>query len=258
MTTSRSVRSTPSAWPSWTCHERAPKHSPWVEAPPGAPRTLRHGQIASQLQPSKYEPRTRQSIGTDGVAHMPAMSMPVVAWSPGASDGSIQIATPSPKAADADGDREPAARRQQLLGEDDRGEHDHGDDAHHAERDEQQHQRPAAGEAPGAVVEPDPGVGERSAQRGVAQQVAQAVSGTSADSGPSAGSSGRCRRPGTTRPRPPGPSPAHRRRAGRRRRRGRTRPARPPPTRRGSRRRAARRAAPGGRASSARTARPAA
>ena len=35
------------------CHDKAPKHSPKVEGPPGRPPTLRHGQIASQLHASK-------------------------------------------------------------------------------------------------------------------------------------------------------------------------------------------------------------
>ena len=35
-------------------------HSPCVERPPGTPSTRRQGQIASQLQDSKYEPRIRQ------------------------------------------------------------------------------------------------------------------------------------------------------------------------------------------------------
>jgi hypothetical protein len=33
--------------------DRAPKHSPKLEGPPGRPPTLRHGQIASQLHASK-------------------------------------------------------------------------------------------------------------------------------------------------------------------------------------------------------------
>jgi hypothetical protein len=61
ITARRSERSTPPAWPSWMCHDKAPKHSPKLEDPPGRPPTLRHGQIASQLHPSKYEPRIRQS-----------------------------------------------------------------------------------------------------------------------------------------------------------------------------------------------------
>ena len=32
---------------------------PYVERPPFTPPTIRHGQIASQLHDSKYEPRTR-------------------------------------------------------------------------------------------------------------------------------------------------------------------------------------------------------
>jgi hypothetical protein len=35
------------------CHDKVPKHSPKLEGPPGLPPTLRHGQIASQLQASK-------------------------------------------------------------------------------------------------------------------------------------------------------------------------------------------------------------
>ena len=45
-----------------------PKYSPALDEPPGRPLTLRHGQIASQLNPSKYEPRTPQSAtGPDSV-----------------------------------------------------------------------------------------------------------------------------------------------------------------------------------------------
>jgi hypothetical protein len=65
----------PSAWPSWICQDRAPKHSPKLEGPPGRPPTLRHGQMASQLHPSKYEPRTRQSangLGPDTAITTPA------------------------------------------------------------------------------------------------------------------------------------------------------------------------------------------
>ena len=48
-------------WPSSTDQERTPKQIPWVERPPGTPAIVRHGQIASQLHDSKYEPRTCQS-----------------------------------------------------------------------------------------------------------------------------------------------------------------------------------------------------
>jgi hypothetical protein len=33
--------------------DKAPKHSPKLDGPPGRPPTLRQGQIASQLQASK-------------------------------------------------------------------------------------------------------------------------------------------------------------------------------------------------------------
>src|SRR6516164_3921381 len=62
-TVRRPLKSIPSAWPDSTNHDNAPKHTPYVEGPPGRPPTLRHGQIASQLHPSKYEPATRQRVG---------------------------------------------------------------------------------------------------------------------------------------------------------------------------------------------------
>src|SRR5215467_6326966 len=74
ITTRRPDRSTPSAWPSWICQDRAPKHSPKLEGPPGRPPTLRQGQMASQLHPSKYEPRTRQS--TNGLGPDTAITNP--------------------------------------------------------------------------------------------------------------------------------------------------------------------------------------
>src|SRR5438552_9546215 len=65
------------------CQERAPKHSPKLEGPPGRPPTLRHGQMASQLHPSKYEPRTRQS--TNELAPDTAIATPPI---PSACSGS--------------------------------------------------------------------------------------------------------------------------------------------------------------------------
>src|SRR6516164_9652352 len=47
--------------PASISHERAPRQSPCVERPPAAPPMRRHGQIASQLHDSKYEPRICQS-----------------------------------------------------------------------------------------------------------------------------------------------------------------------------------------------------
>jgi hypothetical protein len=53
MTVRKPDRSAPSAWPWSMCQDKAPKHSPKLEGPPGRPPTLRHGQIASQLHASK-------------------------------------------------------------------------------------------------------------------------------------------------------------------------------------------------------------
>ena len=36
--------------------------TPWVDRPPDTPSIRRQGQIASQLQDSRYEPATRQSV----------------------------------------------------------------------------------------------------------------------------------------------------------------------------------------------------
>ena len=48
------------ACPSPTSHERTPKQIPCVERPPLTPPTIRQGQIASQLHDSKYAPLMRQ------------------------------------------------------------------------------------------------------------------------------------------------------------------------------------------------------
>src|SRR6266508_1042085 len=61
MTTASPERPSSLTDPSSTNQESAPKHSPYVEVPPGRPPIDRHGQMASQLQDSKYEPRTSQS-----------------------------------------------------------------------------------------------------------------------------------------------------------------------------------------------------
>src|SRR5215216_1071319 len=61
MTTASPERSSSLTEPSFTNQESAPKHAPYVEAPPGRPPIERHGQMASQLHDSKYEPRTPQS-----------------------------------------------------------------------------------------------------------------------------------------------------------------------------------------------------
>src|SRR5215211_539788 len=61
MTTASPERSSSPTDPSSKNHESTPKHSPYVEAPPGRPPIERHGQITSQLHDSKSEPRTSQS-----------------------------------------------------------------------------------------------------------------------------------------------------------------------------------------------------
>jgi hypothetical protein len=40
------------------CQLRTPKQIPFVDRPPATPPTMRHGQMASQLHDSKYEPLT--------------------------------------------------------------------------------------------------------------------------------------------------------------------------------------------------------
>ena len=52
--------------------------------------------------------------------------------------------------------RRPVRRRQHLFGEHDRRDDDHPGDAHDADREQDQHQRPAASNAPGAVLDPHP------------------------------------------------------------------------------------------------------
>ena len=50
----------PSACPSRICQERAPRQIPCVDRPPKTPSIRRQGQIASQLQDSRYVPEMRQ------------------------------------------------------------------------------------------------------------------------------------------------------------------------------------------------------
>jgi hypothetical protein len=63
------ARSTPPACPASTIHESAPKHSPYVERPPGLSPIRRHGQIATQLYASRQLPEICQGIITASLHH---------------------------------------------------------------------------------------------------------------------------------------------------------------------------------------------
>src|SRR6185312_2618402 len=73
------------------CQDRAPKHSPKLEGPPGRPPTLRHGQIASQLHASKYDPRTRHSL--EAAISMPPRHRYATRSRPGAMPGAKTTCT---------------------------------------------------------------------------------------------------------------------------------------------------------------------
>src|SRR6476660_8615835 len=87
--------------PSSTSHARAPKQMPCVERPPLTPSTMRHGQIASQLQLSKYDPPTEYvtapTLTPDAPAQVPWTGGPARRFQPENSRlvrGSVRGADP--------------------------------------------------------------------------------------------------------------------------------------------------------------------
>ena len=155
MTTRRSERSTASATPDSTCHDKAPKHSPvGRRASRRAPNAPAAGRWRRSCSPRSTEP-LHGPVGTGSVdAHMSRHAASPRGGREQAT-GSIQMATGHrDERAAADGDGEPAtgdagASRQTMTA----ASTTMASHAHDAERDEQQHQRPTAGDAPGTMVE---------------------------------------------------------------------------------------------------------
>ena len=136
---------------------------------------MRHGVIRVMAPRSIMRPAP-----TTRPASSP-FSIPPGRVRPGTLAGASATQMPSPISTTATARASALADRQHLLGEHDCRDDEHPGDAHHADGEEQHHQRPAAADAPGAVHDPHPHAPRRAAVPVVHDKAQRRAAVTQAD-----------------------------------------------------------------------------